>query len=1750
MTQSGLELLALNLLLEGRGIARGLRGRGGPAVSRAPSQEEVAAAQANIRTPSTVRPHMRKVVNEASSELGSTLAGMQRGPAGTVRFAVPGLTVEDAYVVPNLARVFPGDPNPVRVTVYDKATGRLHSIALPSITALREAMTRPLPPSLEKPSAPEVPWPRVPGPKAEVAGPIVSPEKVAKAAEMARLAEAERKMIEARRPPLQPEQRAKTAKAAIDALERQIAERPGDARVRRWKRRLEKLKAIQAAETEKPSVAKRAPQQPAPPKPAPPPTRKPKDLARQGKTLVGATTPTREQPRSEPPAGPEITERRGGAERRQAEEASEVERRMTAGRRASDRAKVVAILEDTRRAQARLAGLAADDVLEFYRKRKPGVALPSQDPEQVRSFLGREFAAAEQQATTLLEAQPVMAVEMEGGKVYKSLTAVNHADVVTQFKIDPDKVASTGYIDPKTRKYVTANRGQPEWVKASAEGEGEPGVQEAIPVQELGREEIVPEKWQTGGPLKEEPPPRPAPRAPAPEPSAKRVKGKLERGDWVRVRSGSWKGSTGFVLEVREEGQFASVTVRLDRGQTATDVAKNMSVIPGTLRATEAELKRLESVEEPTLPRSSKPGEEPPPRPDVEGEVAASIRKRGGLRPIEEAPYRFGVWPSARTSSNEQFATNGHMLFMAPAMDPKIRDRIHYEARNKTIEESPEIDAVVKAATAKPQVVLGASGWTQYPAPTPGVDKVAVFHDPKSGQVAFVNADIWKFSHKAVSPTSYEQKKGKPDGPIVLKRDGKMVGLMMPMRLEASTRAELESIGGIKQPPLETHEARVGGAPTRRGPSAPPPPSPGRGIPIARQAPILPTKAEAKTLPERPVPPLPPEIRTGVLAAGAEKAQKAMHELVAFTNPVRYGVGPNLDLLMKHKGSIKRALFRTERAQKSVRRFWEGRSKAQVLGFWHRLESGKQADPRLAEVDEMYRQRADNMFKAISRHKQIPYWENWFPHMWKDPQKAREFFVGRRPMEGRKSFLKKRLFEDIETGIQAGLEPASWNPEEMMQRAEHNARKYVMVQELKEDYLAQGSFVKVRVGQKPPKGFRRLDQNWTRLYLNPEIELKEAFDKRIVEGLTGVADKLGIKRERKVRIGGGRLGYSQAAPGTAGKVVTRFATPESVLAHEIGHAIDSKYGLREKFIRASTPADKKELRALADLRVDPHGAATPGFRKYVRSGPEKMAVMLEALIHAPEEFRRVAPLNYQKFVSFLSSKPELAPLVHIRPSLLYGEATGTVRAGGVVLGGEIWAEENLARLLDNHMSRDFISETTLGRGIMDSRNTLNSINLGLSAFHATGTTLLAMMSRSGVGISEIAHGRILTGIGKIATSPFAPGLYAKDGWKFFRDAPELAAIEEALFTAGASLEQKQYYRNQMFDRFVRNARQVFAEGGTPYERLGHATKAMAQAPFAAVESSMRALTNYYIPQMKIGAFRDLFRSQLRIKAKDIATGKDTAENVARIAWRDVEDRMGLINYDNEFWHNTLKSSIMVLIRAPGWSLGTVRALGGAAFADLPRFAYRGARGLVAPKPAVVRPAGGTGFVNYAPEWTSRMSFALSMTLTTMALGAIYHWLHTGKKPETLEDYLHPQNGLRDETGRPMRMNFPTFMRDVEGWSTDPIKSIFGRVQQGKGVSTLGHGGKLAPEVTLVIDLLENQSYRGPIRNINDPAYTQAGQVIRYIFGREQPFSISQARRIVKEGGSPEQVVEQFFGITPHYPRRQYVQRFRYREPLQ
>jgi hypothetical protein len=158
----------------------------------------------------------------------------------------------------------------------------------------------------------------------------------------------------------------------------------------------------------------------------------------------------------------------------------------------------------------------------------------------------------------------------------------------------------------------------------------------------------------------------------------------------------------------------------------------------------------------------------------------------------------------------------------------------------------------------------------------------------------------------------------------------------------------------------------------------------------------------------------------------------------------------------------------------------------------------------------------------------------------------------------------------------------------------------------------------------------------------------EWFDKQVMGKLETLANSLGIPHERVEKLRG-MLGVSS----TSG-VKTLQATPEDVFMHEIGHQLDTRYNLQDEFIKDKTL--KNEIRALADARWDGQDVSNY-FKKYVRQGGEKIAVMFQAYLHAPDLFKEVAPKTFEKFEKFLGSHEETKPILDIKPSLVYGKGT-------------------------------------------------------------------------------------------------------------------------------------------------------------------------------------------------------------------------------------------------------------------------------------------------------------------------------------------------------------------------------------------------------------------------------------------------------------------------------------------------------------
>ena len=208
----------------------------------------------------------------------------------------------------------------------------------------------------------------------------------------------------------------------------------------------------------------------------------------------------------------------------------------------------------------------------------------------------------------------------------------------------------------------------------------------------------------------------------------------------------------------------------------------------------------------------------------------------------------------------------------------------------------------------------------------------------------------------------------------------------------------------------------------------------------------------------------------------------------------------------------------------------------------------------------------------------------------------------------------------------------------------------------------------------------------------PELTKKEAYDGILVDQLMDVAKNMGIDTKRFVSIGGQRWGYAQWDPFLPGgeKVRTKYAGPESVLAHEIGHVIGYRYNVYdligrrkegeykvhqrgkkagEEYFKPTKEAVEyrkvidEQWRKLADARFKGLDVSE-GYKKYVRKSREKEAVLLEALIHAPGEFQSIAPDLYDGFTKFLTAHAELRPFLDVKPSLVLGESEAKIKIPG------------------------------------------------------------------------------------------------------------------------------------------------------------------------------------------------------------------------------------------------------------------------------------------------------------------------------------------------------------------------------------------------------------------------------------------------------------------------------------------------------
>ena len=108
----------------------------------------------------------------------------------------------------------------------------------------------------------------------------------------------------------------------------------------------------------------------------------------------------------------------------------------------------------------------------------------------------------------------------------------------------------------------------------------------------------------------------------------------------------------------------------------------------------------------------------------------------------------------------------------------------------------------------------------------------------------------------------------------------------------------------------------------------------------------------------------------------------------------------------------------------------------------------------------------------------IRFYQDYFPHIWKDPAKAAQFvqdWYSRRPLEGSRAFLKQRTFPTIADGLAAGLEPVSENPVDLVLLKKREMEKFIMASRTADDLTTKGLLRDIPPSGKVAPGYVRVN---------------------------------------------------------------------------------------------------------------------------------------------------------------------------------------------------------------------------------------------------------------------------------------------------------------------------------------------------------------------------------------------------------------------------------------------------------------------------------------------------------------------------------------------------------------------------------------------------------------------------------------------------------------------------------------------------
>ncbi len=492
------------------------------------------------------------------------------------------------------------------------------------------------------------------------------------------------------------------------------------------------------------------------------------------------------------------------------------------------------------------------------------------------------------------------------------------------------------------------------------------------------------------------------------------------------------------------------------------------------------------------------------------------------------------------------------------------------------------------------------------------------------------------------------------------------------------------------------------------------------------------------------------------------------------------------------------------------------------------------------------------------------------------------------------------------------------------------------------------------------------------------------------------------------------------------------------------------------------------------------------------------------------------------------------------PEYALGVRYGKPQEGqpGIVVLGHYYAPREVVRLVENHLSPGLYGRSALYDAYKTSGNISTQFLLGWSTFHLWLTGLESIISKGSTALEAAARGE-LTHAAKLAAQVGPHGVirdlirgykavkefYAQDA-----DANSDAGIIGTIIQGGGGFGWSQFEHEDAPAKFMTNIRQLLG-AARRLDVLGagkKVPKTLLTGALAAWEFPTGVIMNHWVPYLKVSAFLDMAEMELTRLGPEATLAEK--RRVFGEAWDAVDDRFGQLRYDNLFWDNTFKQLLTGGFLSVGWQVGSLRhglgALGqiGRVKENMQALAAGGGG----------RPPGPPGLATrtpwFGPEgepnpeervlqpWLVRnLAWLITGAVIVGFLGALWQYLHTGKRPESVNDLFNPRNGKIGPSGREERDQPISYAKDYYSWLHHPV-------------TTLEH--KLKPVLSMLWEMVENEDFFGnEIRNEEDPVVQQVADEFWYVVKRHYPISATNAIERAGTGASKLELLKEWLHIN-------------------